>query len=51
MLNAREMEHRARVAAEQGVPFTNYGMAIAKAHGVFERAMKPLERGFKEIVD
>lgn len=42
MLNAREMEHRARVAAENGVPFTNYGMVIAKANGVFERALEPL---------
>ena len=43
MLNAREMEYRARIAAEQGVPFTNYGMAIAKAHGVFDRAIAALD--------
>ena len=43
MLNAREMEHRARTAAGQGVPFTNYGMAIAKAHGVFDRAIAALD--------
>ena len=43
MLNAREMEYRARTAAGQGVPFTNYGMAIAKAHGVFDRAIAALE--------
>lgn len=45
MLNAREMEHRARAAAGQGVPFTNYGMAIAKAHGVFDRAIAALDLG------
>lgn len=42
MLNAREMEHRMKQTLEQGVAFTNYGMAIAKAQGVFERAIKPL---------
>ena len=42
MLNAREMESRAGIAREQGVPFTNYGMAIAKANGVFDRAIEPL---------
>ena len=45
MLNAREMEHRARLAAGQGVPFANYGMVIAKAHGVFDRAMAALDTG------
>lgn len=42
MLNAREMESRLRRAVEQGVPFTNYGMVIAKANGVLDRALAPL---------
>ena len=42
MLNAREMESRAGIAREQDVPFTNYGMAIAKANGVFDRAIAPI---------
>ena len=42
MLNAREMEHRAQVAADQGVPFTNYGMVIAKANGVLDRSLEPV---------
>ena len=45
MLNAREMESRMSIALEQGVPFTNYGMAIAKSQGVFDRALKPLIDG------
>ena len=45
MLNAREMESRMNIALEQGVPFTNYGMAIAKSQGVFDRALKPLIDG------
>jgi len=43
MLNVREMEHRAKVAVENGVPFTNYGMVIAKANGVLERSVDSLE--------
>ena len=43
MLNAREMEHRAQTAASVGVPFTNYGMVIAKANGLLERALAPLD--------
>lgn len=43
MLNAREMEHRAKAATESGVPFTNYGMVIAKANGVLERTVDSLE--------
>lgn len=44
MLNDREMQHRADVAASQGVPFTNYGMAIARANGILERSLAPLPR-------
>lgn len=47
MLNEREMQHRAGVAAEQGVPFTNYGMAIAKATGVLERSLKLVRSDFE----
>lgn len=42
MLNAREMEHRMNVAVEQGVPFANYGMVLAKTNGVLQRALAPL---------
>ena len=43
MLNAREMEHRAQVSAAADVPFTNYGMVIAKANGLLDRALAPLD--------
>lgn len=42
-LNAREMASRIQRAREQGVPVTNYGMVIACAHSILERALKPLE--------
>ncbi len=41
MLNEREMRYRYRSAAEQGVPITNYGTAIALMHGILERSLEP----------
>ena len=43
MLNDREMAHRMEVARQAGVPFVNYGMAIAQMHGILDRAMEPFE--------
>ncbi|MBR0404494.1 MAG: [Eggerthellaceae bacterium] len=42
MLNDREMQHRAEICAAQSVPFTNYGMTIAKAKGILERSLSPI---------
>ena len=39
MLNEREMVSRIRRAVNTGIPFTNYGVAIAKMHGILERAL------------
>ena len=41
MLNEREMQSRVRRTADQGVPITNYGIAIAKMHGILERSLEP----------
>lgn len=41
-LNPREMRYRLKLAAEQNVPMTNYGIAIASIHGILERAVAPL---------
>ncbi|MCE5313444.1 MAG: [FeFe] hydrogenase H-cluster maturation GTPase HydF [Armatimonadota bacterium] len=41
MLNPREMRYRQRVASEAGVPMTNYGVLLAKVHGILERALEP----------
>lgn len=41
MLNEREMQSRLRRAAEQAVPITNYGIAIAQIHGILDRALQP----------
>lgn len=41
MLNPREMRYRQRVAAGAGVPMTNYGLLLAKVHGILDRALEP----------
>ncbi len=45
MLNEREMKYRYLCAAEQAVPITNYGTAIAYMNGILKRSVAP----FKEI--
>ncbi len=44
MLNEKEMNTRVRSAAENGVPMTNYGIAIAQMHGVLRRSLEPLPK-------
>lgn len=39
MLNEREMRYRQKCAADAGIPFTNYGTAIAHLHGVLQRSL------------
>ena len=41
MLNEREMKYRINSAADNGVPITNYGIAIAKMNGILERSVAP----------
>lgn len=42
MLNEKEMKYRVQHAIEQGVPITNYGVALAEMNGILDRALKPL---------
>jgi small GTP-binding protein len=44
MLNEREMRSRRDRAADQGKPFTNYGIAIAYMHGILKRSLEILPR-------
>jgi [FeFe] hydrogenase H-cluster maturation GTPase HydF len=39
MLNEREMVYRQKCAADQNVPFTNYGTAIAHIQGILKRSI------------
>lgn len=43
MLNEREMHYRMKRAVEQGVPFTNYGTAIAQMNGILDRSLEILK--------
>lgn len=47
MLTEREMQYRAREAADGDVPMTNYGMVIAHTHGILRRSLEV----FPEILD
>lgn len=40
MLNEREMKYRMKCAEEQGIPFTNYGTAIAHMNGILKRSLE-----------
>ena len=42
MLGEAEMNSRRQAALEAGVPFTNYGMAIAKINGILDRSTEIL---------
>lgn len=39
MLPPKEVQFRQAMAARQGVPFTNYGTAIAHCHGILKRSL------------
>lgn len=40
MLNEREMKYRVKCAKDQGVPMTNYGIAIAYLQGILRRSIE-----------
>lgn len=40
MLNGREMKYRQKCAEDQGVPITNYGIAIAYMKGILRRSIE-----------
>ena len=49
MLNEREMQSRGKKAAACGVPFTNYGIAIAQLHGILRRSLEPFPGILREL--
>ncbi len=44
MLNEREVIYRMKCAADQGVPFTNYGTVIAHINGILKRSIEPISK-------
>ncbi|MDI3521428.1 MAG: hypothetical protein PWQ17_1158 [Anaerophaga sp.] len=45
MITRRQLHNRLRPAIEAGIPVTNYGMAIAWVHGIYQRAIAPFTIG------
>ncbi len=43
MITRKQLHNRLQPAIDAGIPVTNYGMAIAWMHGIYERAMQPFE--------
>lgn len=43
MLNEREMKYRLKCAEDQGIPMTNYGIAIAHMKGILARSIELFE--------
>ena len=41
MITRRQIINRLKPAIDAGIPVTNYGMAIAWVHGIYERAVAP----------
>lgn len=49
MLNEREVKYRMQCAVDAGVPFTNYGTAIAQMHGILKRSLELFPDIQKEV--
>lgn len=47
MLNEREMQYRIKCAADQNIPFTNYGIIIAYINGILKRTVEPFPQIYK----
>jgi len=48
MITRRQLLNRLQPAIKAGVPVTNYGMAIAYIHGIYNRAVAPFIKGEKD---
>jgi len=51
MITRRQLVNRLKPAIDAGIPVTNYGMAIAYVHGIYDRAVKPFLNGGGEKAD
>jgi [FeFe] hydrogenase H-cluster maturation GTPase HydF len=49
MLNEREVKYRMKSAEEQGVPITNYGIAIAYMNGILKRSIEVFPQLLEEL--
>jgi [FeFe] hydrogenase H-cluster maturation GTPase HydF len=44
MITRKQVHNRLKPAIDAGIPVTNYGMAIAYVHGIYQRAIQPFTR-------
>lgn len=51
MITRRQLINRLKPAIDAGIPVTNYGMAIAYAHGIYNRAIQPFVNSDSGKVD
>lgn len=51
MLNEREVNYRRKCALDCGVPFTNYGTAIAFMNGILKRSLSIFPDLLTELSD
>ena len=49
MLNEREMKYRQKCAQDQGIPMTNYGIAIAYMKGILRRSVELFPEVLEEL--
>lgn len=48
MITRKQLINRLKPAVDAGIPVTNYGMAIAYVHGIYNRAIAPFVRNERE---
>jgi [FeFe] hydrogenase H-cluster maturation GTPase HydF len=48
MITRKQLVSRLKPAVDAGVPVTNYGMAIAYVHGIYNRAIEPFNVSVKD---
>ncbi len=51
MITRKQIVSRLKPAIEAGIPVTNYGMAIAYVHGIYNRAIAPFTKNPADAVD
>lgn len=49
MLTAREMKYRQKTAKDEGIPITNYGIAIAYMKGILSRSLEPFPDLYQKL--
>ena len=51
MITRKQLVGRLKPAIDAGIPVTNYGMAIAYIHGIYNRAIAPFTKTKPDLVD